>query len=367
MISRSTLYSSPGGDTVQIEETANGLRNINVKVDIKLSNEENIRYSDYDLLHFFNMIRPNDIMGHIINNDIPFVLSTIFVDFTEYDKNFRKGMLGFVSKFLSYDFIEYLKVIARYIKNGEGIGHYSYLFLGHRKSVEKVLKKSALLLPNSESEYKRLSYSYGIKNNYIKIPNAININKFNYLENVNTNREGVICVGRIEGRKNQLNLIRAVNLTDLKLVIIGNPSPNTIAYYNQCKKEAGKNIRFISHLAQEQLNKYYNSAKVHILPSWFETTGLSSLEAGYLGCNLVVTDKGDVREYFGDYAIYCNPQNIKSIKDALKLAYEKENNNDFKEHVLKNYTWALTAQKTKAAYLKVLNHKNEFKNKILFG
>ena len=352
MISRSTLYATPGGDTVQIEETANGLRNINVHVDIKLSNEKNICYCNYDLLHFFNVIRPNDIIGHINNNDIPFLISTIFVDYTEYDRNFRKGTLGFLSKFLSSDLIEYFKVIGRYVKNGERIGHYSYFFLGHRKSVKKVLKEAAYLLPNSESEYKRLLNTYGIKKEYAKIPNAININNF---QNIHGNRNGIICVGRIEGLKNQLNLIRAVNLTDLKLVIIGNPSPNSIDYYNQCKKEAGKNINFISHLTQEELNKYYNTAKVHILPSWFETTGLSSLEAGYLGCNLVVTDKGDVREYFGNYVTYCEPQDIKSIKDAIIYAYEKENNGDFTEYVLQNYTWVMTAQKTKEAYLKVLN------------
>jgi glycosyltransferase involved in cell wall biosynthesis len=355
MLSRSTLYTSPGGDTIQIEETAEHLRKLNVSVDIKLSNDSTILYHNYDLVHFFNVIRPNDLLGHIKKITTPFVISTIFVDYSEYERKIRKGVLGLIGKIFSTDFIEYLKVIARFIKNGEKIGHYSYLFLGHKRSIKQVLRSASYLLPNSESEYKRLLNTYGIENKYSQIPNAISVEKFRGVENISKIREGLICVGRIEGGKNQLNLIRAVNKTDYKLKIIGNPSPNSIEYYNQCKKEAGRNIDFISHLSQEELNEYYSKAKVHILPSWFETTGLSSLEAGYLGCNIVVTDKGDVKEYFRDYATYCEPQDIQSIKKAIELAYNYENNEELKNYILENYTWNKTAQKTKEAYIEVLN------------
>lgn len=58
MISRATLFTAPGGDTIQIMETASHLRELGVQVDIKLTNEE-IAYSDYDIVHFFNMIRPD--------------------------------------------------------------------------------------------------------------------------------------------------------------------------------------------------------------------------------------------------------------------------------------------------------------------
>tara|TARA_R110000868_G_scaffold82956_10_gene234165 strand:+ start:65643 stop:66734 length:1092 start_codon:yes stop_codon:yes gene_type:complete len=356
MLSRSTLYTSPGGDTIQIEETANHLRKLNVSVDIKLSNDNSIEYHNYDLLHFFNIIRPNDILGHIKKSKIPFVISTIFVDYSEYEKKLRKGSLGFLGRIMSSDFIEYLKVIARYLKNGEKIGNYSYLFLGHKRSIQIILKKAFCLLPNSESEYNRLFARYNVKNKYIIIPNALNIVTFSNTKSSSKHREGVICAARIEGLKNQLNLIKAINETDYSLTIIGNPSPNGISYYEQCKNEAGKNVKFISHLTQEELNEYYCKAKVHILPSWFETTGLSSLEAGYLGCNIVVTDKGDAKEYFKDYATFCEPQDIQSIKNAIILEYNKENNGKFKDYILKNYTWNITALKTKEAYIQVLNN-----------
>jgi hypothetical protein len=72
MISRSTHFTSPGGDTTQIEMTAKYLRALGVEVDIRLSTDS-IAYSNYDLLHFFNIIRPDDILPHIKATKVPFV------------------------------------------------------------------------------------------------------------------------------------------------------------------------------------------------------------------------------------------------------------------------------------------------------
>ncbi len=78
-ISRATLYTSPGGDTKQLEETAAGLRLMGVQVDVFLANEK-IDYSSYDLLHFFNIIRPADVIAHVRKSRKPYVVSTIFVE-----------------------------------------------------------------------------------------------------------------------------------------------------------------------------------------------------------------------------------------------------------------------------------------------
>jgi glycosyltransferase involved in cell wall biosynthesis len=60
---------------------------------------------------------------------------------------------------------------------------------------------------------------------------------------------------------------------------------------------------------------------VHVLASWFETTGLVSLEAAMMDCNVVVTKKGDTVEYFSDMAYYCEPDDINSIRNAIEKAY----------------------------------------------
>ena len=154
--------------------------------------------------------------------------------------------------------------------------------------------------------------------------------------------------------KNQLNLVKALNGTQFKLLIIGSPSPNQKKYYQECKDLAAPNVSFINSITQEELAEYYKKAKVHVLPSWFETTGLSSLEAAAMGCNVVITDKGDTREYFEDMAYYCDPGSPGSILNAVKLAAKNENDKALQQKIFSAYTWQVTAGLTYRAYEEVL-------------
>ncbi|MGN6162931.1 MAG: glycosyltransferase family 4 protein [Flavisolibacter sp.] len=352
-ISRATLYTNKGGDTVQVLNTAKSLRLEGVTVDVKLCNER-IDYNKYDLIHFFGIIRPADVLQHIYASQKPYVISTIYVDYAEFDRNVRKGFTGFLFKLFPADFIEYVKVIARSIFNGEKIISPQYLWLGHRKSIKKIIRGSAFLLPNSENEYKRLVAAYGIQPPYQTIPNAIDAALFCNDERGEKDNNLVLCVGRIEGLKNQLNLIKALNNTTFQLLIIGTPTLNQPEYYKICRKAASNNVRFIENMPQQELVQYYAKAKVHVLPSWFETTGLSSLEAGAMGCNIVITDKGDTKEYFEEMAFYCDPSSPASIREAIEKAANAPSFPALRKKIITQYTWSVAAAKTLEVYRKVL-------------
>jgi glycosyltransferase involved in cell wall biosynthesis len=103
------------------------------------------------------------------------------------------------------------------------------------------------------------------------------------------------------------------------------------------------------------LKELYKVAKVHALVSWMETPGLSSLEAAAMGCNIVVTRKGDTYDYFENYAFYCEPDNVNSIKQAIDDAFTSSVNPKLKQKILDNYTWEKTAEETYKAYKKILN------------
>ena len=263
------------------------------------------------------------------------MVSTIYVDYSEFDRKIRKGFSGLLFRLLPSGFIEYLKVVARALVNGEKIISPGYLWLGHTRSVKKIIKRSGLLLPNSLSEYKRLAAHFGVEHPYRVIPNAIDENLFaGHRSDGERSNSFVLCVGRIEGLKNQLNLIRALNGTRYKLYIIGSFATNQKTYYEECRKEAGSNIHFIDKLEQEELAQYYSKAKVHVLPSWFETTGLSSLEAAVMGCNIVITDKGDTKENFEDRAFYCDPGSPDSIREAVDKAADAPFNSGLQQKII---------------------------------
>ena len=346
-ISRPTLFSTPGGDTVQMEKTKEYLeKNFDIQVSIE-TELASINYIEYDLIHFFNIIRPNNILPHLPSG-LPYVVSPIYVDYSEYDQEARGGVFGKLSKLFGKGRTEYLKSIARWVKNGENPGAFYYLVRGYNKSIEKVLKNCRVVLPNSNSELNRLKNDFAFSSKSVVVPNAVDTSKFREL--IGGNKSGVICVARIEGRKNQLNLIRAIKKTDIRLTIIGKPSPNHIGYYNQCRNEANDQVSFVDHINQEELRNYYSAARVHAMVSWFETTGLSSLEAAACGANLVISDKGDQREYFGDDVFYADPDNVDSIKDAIIKAYKTKPSQKLLDRIRNEYNWEQTAKQTMSAY-----------------
>jgi glycosyltransferase involved in cell wall biosynthesis len=354
-ISRSTLFTGPGGDTVQITRTAEYLRMAGIQVDIRLSNEK-IDYQPYDLVHFFNIIRPADILRHIFRSKKPYVISTIFVDYFEFDASFRRGIARLLFRFLSADQIEYLKVFARRVKSGERVISPRYLVWGHRRSVKYIIRHARCLLPNSHSEYNRLIARYGVRQAYRVVPNAVDRRLFVPPAN-DSGRDPnlVLCIGRIEGVKNQIQLIRALSDTRYTLYLIGTAAPNQQDYFNECTRIAARNIRFIQPVSQEELVRYYAMAKVHVLPSWFETTGLSSLEAAAMGCNIVITDKGDTREYFGDDAWYCDPASPDSIGEAVARAASGQRKEGLIQKIAECYSWEIAAAETASAYQTIVS------------
>jgi len=72
-----------------------------------------------------------------------------------------------------------------------------------------------------------------------------------------------------------------------------------------------------------------------------------------MGCNIVITDKGDTKEYFENYAFYCDPASPESIYEAVKKASVGKYNEEFRNKILTKYTWQQAANKTLAAYREV--------------
>jgi len=355
MLARPNLLADPGGDTTQLFGTAAALRRRGQHVDI---NPDRPDYQLYDLLHFFNIIDPEDIIGHLERAGKPYVVSTIYVRYEEYDRYHRQDAIGWAARLLPADSVEYLKTVGKWMLKGERLSSRSFLWRGQAGSIRHIIRGAGCLLPNSQSEYRRLLADYGIEKEYVVVPNGVDLHLFQGKWEEPGNRSGVLCVGRIEGRKNQLNLIRALKGTGLQLTLVGQPAFNQKAYYERCRKAAGDSVQFIGFLPQQALLKYYLHARAHALPSWFETTGLSSLEAAIMGCSIVVGDRGDVREYFQDDAWYCEPGGLDSIREAVLQAYHAPPDKALAERARAEYNWERAAEKTLEGYWIALRKKS---------
>ncbi|MEO6683626.1 MAG: glycosyltransferase family 4 protein [Ginsengibacter sp.] len=283
------------------------------------------------------------------------MVTPLLIDYSEYDKNYRKGFAGILFRRLSYAQIEYVKTLARWMKRQQVLQSFSYLIKGHTKSVKHIIRNAAMILPNSEMEYRHLLQIYVQSPLYSVVYNGIDEDLFGELYNSPRDENMVLCIARIEGLKNQMNLIKALNHTCFNLFIIGKPAINQSDYFAQCKKNAASNIHFIDFIPQEELIQYYRKAKVHVLPSWFETCGLSTLEAAVSGCNVVITDRGYASEYCTNNAFYCDPSSPESIRQAIEKASTSHVHTEFREKILKDFTWRTAAAKTFEAYQTILN------------
>jgi glycosyltransferase involved in cell wall biosynthesis len=353
-ITRSTWQRVPGGDTIQIEQTVRELRACGVEAVI-LPSARHIDYSAFDLFHFFNITRPADLLLHARNCKKPYVISPILVDYSEYDRHHRRGITGWLFRRCSPAFNEYIKTMGRWILGKDRLVSKSYWWRGQTRSMQQIVAGAAAILSNSHSE--EMAMRSGFKSNaiYTIVPNGIDTDLFKNDEHILRNRQLVLCVARIEGIKNQLNLIQALNNTEFTLLLIGGTAPGQQQYYAECRKAAAANIQFKEHIPQADLLDYYKKAAVHVLPSWFETCGLSSLEAAAMGCSIVITDKGFTRDYFGNDAFYADPDSPASILDEVRKAAQAAPSITLSEKIRTNYTWQQAASLTFNTYKKIIS------------
>jgi glycosyltransferase involved in cell wall biosynthesis len=361
--SRVSLFSGPGGDTIQICKTVEALRALGVVCEVSTELQPNL--SQWDMVHLFNLTRPQEVYlqaRNAIRQGKPTALSTIYLSGSDYDRSARSGIEGLVSRLLAPNMFEYAKVLARGVMNGEwNEGTRAILRHGFKNLQVEVIRMASVLLPNSQSEMQRVlrDFPLATKSRCVVVPNAAD-ELFDKPQEESDPPQlefasgAVLCVAAIGPRKNQLRLVRALKGLEVPVLIIGKPSPNAIGYFEEIRREAGPNVHFIGHMKHEDLGSYYRAAKVHVLASWMETTGLSSLEAGLAGCNLVITDKGDTREYFGDMAFYCDPGSEDSIRDAVLKAYAAPVCTELKERIRTRFNWKKTAEATLDAYCQIL-------------
>ncbi len=335
-----TAFQSPGGGEIQLLKTKEYLEKRGVE--IQFFNPWNDKLEAFDILHTFgsvkdclDMIKTAKVLG------VKTVLSTIcwyswqsaWGIYTQPDKRLQSMTHQFAKTFFP-------------------------VWPSLRKSMMEV---SDLLYPNSECEARQLSrYFMMPKDKIFVVPNGVDpvfetaspdpfVHEYG-LKNF------ILCVGRIEPRKNQLNMIRALKNIKVPLVFIGDYVHQYRDYYIACRREADSNVFFLQCMPHDSnlLASAYAACNTFLLASWLETPGLAALEAGLAGAKVVITSEGATREYFANYATYVSPVGLKQIREMTLRAYESPRNNNLRDHIRRNYLWERAAEKTLEGYQRLL-------------
>jgi glycosyltransferase involved in cell wall biosynthesis len=327
--------------------------------------------SSYDLVHVFQLDWVAETYFHVINakkQGKPVILSPIHHSVKDVEKFETKYVFDLrrVSRYLTRDQFkrDTFKNIYRAVFDYKRTPTVFYSVVKGLKNMHiQMLKLSDAVLVQTEAEARDLMGTYGVNINWHKVQNGVSENFLQKREYVNHLgiKDYIICVGRIEARKNQLSVIKAVeNLRketnkDIKLVLIGyKSSQKHFEYVYRFNKELQKHdwIKYIGAVPYTEIADYYHYAKVCISASWFETSGLTLIEALFCGANVVATGER-AKEFLGEFASYCEPDNIVSITSALKKEYEAKVP-VMPEDMRSQYTWHKTALETKKVYEMVL-------------
>ncbi len=130
-----------------------------------------------------------------------------------------------------------------------------------------------------------------------------------------------------DGRKNVMRLMEAAAKYGFSLVVAGRRGNDEA--FAPFKEMADKhdNITILGFLTDEELESYYNRAKVFALPSLAEGVGLVALEAAMHHCDIVLTNLGAPKEYYGGHAHLVNPYSVDEIGKTIVEALEAEDEN----------------------------------------
>ena len=230
------------------------------------------------------------------------------------------------------------------------------------EEIKRILDCADHILPNSKAECTLLQKQFLLDSRlFTPIVNGVEeiffepIDPRLFRERFSLDEPFILCVGNIERRKNQLNLIRALRGTGLHLVLAG--QEREVEYASLCHAEADQTVHFVGTLehAGTLHRSAYAAADAFALTSTLETPGLAALEAAAAGCRLIITSGGCTVEYFGGFVTYCDPQCPENIRRAILAALEQPKTTALSEYVRTNFTWERAAEQLRAVYFDTLH------------
>ena len=336
-----SAFQNKGGGEILLEKTEEYLLKSNVEV--KRFDTWKDKITDFDILHVFGSVKEClPLMQVAKDRGTKVVLESIF--WSDFRRAFNE----------QGSFLKKMEMILRH-----GVKVILPFFPSGRK---KMFEVADLIFPNSQNEAIQISRLFNIPiQKMFVVPNGVDRAFLNAQPEAFVNKYGlkdfVLSVGRIEPRKNQLNLIRAMREVNADLVLIGNTVSGYEWYRDLCEKEANNRIHFIDRLSHESdmLASAYAACDTFVLPGWFETPGLAALEAGLAGAKVVATVGGSTKEYFKDNVLYIEPHKPDDIKQKVKTALRTPKSSCLKDMVMQEYLWEETAKITIEGYSSILN------------
>lgn len=357
---RPDVEGYPGGDFIQLLKTQSALERLGVRAALSFSPLEDLR--SCDLVHLFNVTRIADTYLFYRNakrQGKKVAISPIY--------HSLRDMASFYSFHYRLPFFHitgYLALKEAYYAMRARSGFSLKCITAYTSAVREVLTGCDIVLPNSSSEMQSIIHELGILSRFKIVPNGADIC---FPEGASRRKREnlILCIGRIEPRKNQIAVIDAFVLIkeslpdDTKLVFFGALNTNHLGYVRKFEKRVQRHSEEISYrgaVLHEEILAVMERARLLVLASFFETTGLVGLEALSGGAGVLMTDRGYTKEYFSGQAMFCNPYSVQSIAEGMIGAFRKSCivDRETVANLSRTYSWENAARLTLDAYSAIL-------------
>lgn len=350
-----------GGPSVRVPRTVQHLRRIGYDAD--LVNFPDPSIADAKVVHGFNVWSPvsgRQLVRTAVENDTPLVLSSIFLDLSEREF-WQNRLLALFASERDPDLVdvELPRVRARFLRDQQRGLLSTEGMPGHHQRVREMVGQADHVILLSEFEKRALAGIGAQPKASTIIHNPVDGDRFGnadpdlFAETFGV-KDYILCVARIEPRKNQLMILHALRDLNLPIVLIGH---GTNEEYNALlERYAGDNVHLVGRISPDDplLASAIAGCRVFVLPSWSEGAPLAALEAGAAGATMVLSDRSSEPEYFGDFARYCDPADPASIRSAILEAYDNPldaaGRAALQSHVEQNFSWESYARKTADVY-----------------
>lgn len=177
------------------------------------------------------------------------------------------------------------------------------------------LRRAQLLLSPSKSHSQEISTELGYPHPPIEvIPNAVELTMLRFQSKyciAAPDKDGkplVLFVGRLDEVKGVPLLLSAARevidaVPEAQFMLIG-PRHHTLSHSTLERLISNlhltSNVRILGHIPRVQLSAWYQQASLCVVPSYYETFGISALEAMSFGCPVVATRAGALPELIDD-------------------------------------------------------------------
>jgi glycosyltransferase involved in cell wall biosynthesis/GT2 family glycosyltransferase/cytochrome c-type biogenesis protein CcmH/NrfG len=353
---RADAFDGPGGDTVVMERLFHQLRSRDVDVDVATGSPD---LAGVDLVHLINLTLPKvgrEVSENANRQHVPYVITALFEDWPLYlDRS-----------------IEAARLFKTYLESGRnedafrrGLQRLKLSKAGGRVDSGEIAAGAAALFACGETEAAQLRAAdpalakrIWIAPFGIETGRNIGEKKRAYISEALGLDRYILCCGRLETRKNQLMLLKALEDSDLPILFASGGFSYQPQYVELVAKFTRRGpVRTLGRVPTEMLQMLMAGALAHVLPSWYELPGLVTLEAASAGTAVVASEWGAIRDYLpGDLVHLCQPDDPDSIRAAVESALRAGPNPRAKQ-VADSFTWDAFGEATHRAYEQILSRR----------